>query len=304
MEIYILSALLKEKIWGGDYFKQLGKTKINNVGEMWSASAHPNGESIIMSGKYANERLSSVYKKHPELFNYPCLKEFPILVKLINSKDDLSIQVHPDDEYALKNENQYGKTEGWLILNKSEGAKLLLGHKAKNKEELIKYISENNYEELLNSVDVKVGQFFPIYAGTIHGIGAGLTILEIQQSSDVTYRLYDYKRKDENGNERELQVEKAISVITYNEQKIDETNHLLLSSHVLWDNIYFTVSTVDVSDYKILEKPVNYAIFTVVVGEFIVDGNKIMIGDSFILSKLANKVLIKGSGILIRTDAK
>lgn len=304
MNVLFLTAPLKERIWGGDYFKKLGRTENETIGELWSASAHPQGESVILNGKLKGMKLSEVYNSYPELFNNPKLNEFPILVKLIYAKDALSVQVHPNDDYALKYENQYGKTEGWLVLDRAENAKLVLGHNAKNKKELVKYIEENNYDELLNSVDVEVGQFFPIYAGTIHAIGAGLTILEIQQSSDVTYRFYDYHRKDANGNERELHVEKAVAVTTYEEQKVDTTNHLTLDSHTIWDNEYFTVSSLNVNSSEKLENPANYAIFTVATGEFVVEGQKLVVGDSFILTKIANDVNILGNGVLVRTDAK
>lgn len=304
MQILLLTAPLKERIWGGEYFKKLGRTDCETIGELWSASAHPQGESIILNGELKGLKLSEVYTLKPELFNNPNLKEFPILVKLIYAKEALSVQVHPNDEYALKNENQYGKTEGWLILNSEQNANLVLGHKAKNKDELIKYIEDNNYNELLNSVNVEPGQFIPIYAGTIHAIGAGLTILEIQQSSDVTYRFYDYNRKDSNGNERELHVEKAIAVTTYNKQNIDNTNHFTLPTHKIWDNEYFTVSSLNIKNNETLTNPTNYSIITVASGNFEIEDHKISIGDSFILTKLANNIKIKGNGILIRTDAK
>ena len=210
MKVLFLTAPLKERIWGGDYFKKIHRTEKENIGELWSASAHKEGESIIVGGEFNGIKLSQVYTNHPELFNNPTLKEFPILVKLIYAKDPLSVQVHPNDEYALKYENQYGKTEGWLVLDAAEGSTLVLGHNAKNKDELVKYIENDNYDELLKTVPVKPGQFYPIYAGTIHAIGAGITICEIQQTSDTTYRLFDFKRKDKNGNERELHIEQSM----------------------------------------------------------------------------------------------
>ena len=304
MEVLFLSAPLKERIWGGDYFKKLGRTDNESIGELWSASAHNQGESIILNGEFKGLGLQEVYTKHPELFNNPSLKEFPILVKLIYAKDPLSVQVHPNDDYALKYENQYGKTEGWLVLDCEKDSQLVLGHNAKNKEELLQYIENDDYDNLLKSVNVKVGEFFPIYAGTIHAIGAGLTILEIQQSSDVTYRFYDYHRKDKNGNERELHVEKAVAVTTYNEQSIDETNHLELPSHLMWDNEYFTVSSLNVNGNVCLANPENYSIITVATGEFEVNGYKLVVGDSFIVTKKAENVSINGNGVLVKTDAK
>lgn len=304
MEVLLLTAPLKERIWGGDYFKKLGRTDHELIGEMWSASAHPEGESVIINGKLKGMSLSKVYKTYPELFNYPKLKEFPVLVKLIDAKDALSVQVHPDDEYALKYENQYGKTEGWLILNRTPGANIVVGHKATNEEDLRNYIKEDNYEELLQKVSVNPGEFYPIYAGTIHAIGAGVTILEIQQSSDVTYRFYDYHRKDLQGKERELHVEKAISVSTYGLTEVDTTNHFELPSHQMWENKYFSVSMLKVLNEETFKNPENYSIITVVEGEFNLNGYQLVLGDSFILAKKANQIKIKGDGILVRTDVK
>lgn len=304
MKVLFLSAPLKERIWGGDYFKKINRTDKENIGELWSASAHKEGESIITNGCCEGKKLSEVYANCPELFNNPTLKEFPILVKLIYAKDPLSVQVHPNDEYALKYENQYGKTEGWLVLDALENSTLVLGHNAKNKEELEQYIANDDYDNLLKTVNVKPGEFYPIYAGTVHAIGAGLTILEIQQSSDVTYRFYDYHRKDANGNERQLHVQQAVAVTTYNECELDKTNHLEQPSHVLWDNEYFKVSSINVQGESAFEQPENYAIITVATGEYELDGKKLAVGDSFILTKKANDVTIKGDGVLVRTDAK
>ena len=304
MKVLFLTAPMKERIWGGDYFKKLNRTDKDNIGELWSASAHKEGESIVTNGKYEGMKLSEVYNNYPHLFNNPSLKEFPILVKVIYAKDPLSVQVHPNDEYALKYENQYGKTEGWLVLDALKDSKLVLGHNAKNKEELVKYIENDDYDGLLKSVDVNPGEFYPIYAGTVHAIGAGLTILEIQQSSDVTYRFYDYHRKDANGKERELHVNQAVSVTTYNSQELDRTNHLEQASHMVWDNEYFTVSMLNVSENEVLVNPSNYAIFTVATGEFELDGKKLVVGDSFILTKIASDIVINGNGVLVRTDAK
>ena len=304
MNVLFLTAPLKERIWGGDYFKKINRTEKENIGELWSASAHKEGESFIIGGKFNGMSLSNVYANHPELFNNPTLNEFPILVKIIYAKEPLSVQVHPNDEYALKYEKQYGKTEGWLVLDANEGSTLVLGHNAKNKEELIHHIENDNYDELLKTVIVKPGEFYPIYAGTIHAIGAGLTILEIQQSSDVTYRFYDYHRKDANGNERQLHVEQAVNVTTYDTFDLDKTNHLVQPSHIMWDNEYFTVSMLNVKDKEIFVEPENYAIITVATGEFELNGRKLSVGDSFILTKLANDVIINGNGVLVKTDAK
>ena len=139
-------------------------------GELWSCLGHPEGNSIIINGKFKDKSLDTVFEENPELFNYLQYDKFPILVKLIATSDRLSVQVHPDNEYALKNENEFGKTEGWLIVEKGPSSKIVCGHSAKNKQELIKMVNEDQYDKLLRETEVEIGDFIPIYSGTIHAI--------------------------------------------------------------------------------------------------------------------------------------
>ena len=241
-QVLFLFAPLKERIWGSTYFKnQLNITDQDSIGEMWSCSGYEGSDSIIENGDFKGETLSSLFKNHKELFNNSKLNEFPILVKLIATSDDLSVQVHPDDKYAREVENQLGKTEGWLILDADSSSNIVVGHRAKNKEELIKYVENDDYENLLIKRNVKKGDFFPIPSGTIHALGKGIVLLEVQQSSDVTYRFYDYHRKDKNGNERELHVQKAIDVTDYVPYTNQIFNCLGKDKCIVWDNQYFQV---------------------------------------------------------------
>ena len=171
-----------------------------------------------------------------------------ILIKLIDAKDNLSIQVHPDDKYAEANENQYGKTEGWLILDANENSNIVVGHNAKNKEELIEYINKDDFNGLLNEIKVNPGEFYPIPSGTIHALGKNLVLLEVQQSSDVTYRFYDYHRKDKDGNERPLHVEKAIEVTDYNKYDQEVINIFKEKTNIIWDNEFFKVEYLEVNE--------------------------------------------------------
>lgn len=306
-KVLFLSAPLKERIWGGDYFKEVLKiTKSSEkIGEMWSLSAHPEGESVILNGEFKDLPLSKVYSLYPEVFGYPASKEFPILVKLIATSDDLSIQVHPDDEYAREKENQFGKTEGWLILDSQNGS-IVIGHNAKNKEELVQLIESDNYDQLLNSRKVSVGEFYPINAGTVHALGKNLVIMEIQQSSDVTYRVYDYHRKDKFGNERELHVQKAIDVINYLPVNSDVPNYFQMSKKEieLWDNKYFTVNLINVNDTHFINCDFNYAIVSVCTGTIEVEGRALHQGDSFIITNNADIITLKGKGKVTLTTSK
>jgi mannose-6-phosphate isomerase len=186
------------------------------LAESWELSAHKDGESKVVGGKYDGLTLSEYIEaigrgalgKKSEKYDY-----FPLLIKFIDAKGDLSVQVHPNDEYALVHEGEYGKTEMWYVLDCDEGATLYYGFlKDTTKKEYQCAIKEGRLTEILNKVTVKKGDVFFIPAGTVHAIGAGIVICEIQQNSNTTYRVYDYMRKDANGNMRPLHIEKALEV--------------------------------------------------------------------------------------------
>ncbi|WP_164509046.1 type I phosphomannose isomerase catalytic subunit [Clostridium rectalis] len=188
--------------------------------EKWKVSTHPKGLSIILNGFYKGYSLYMLINKYREEIlgtNFSLNEEFPLLIKYINALDKLSIQVHPDDYYAYKNENkQMGKNELWYILYAEPNAKLICGTKENvNKEKLLKEIYKDNIKECVNYIKVKPGDIINIPAGTVHSIGGGIKLLEVQQNSDLTYRLYDYHRKDSQGNERELHIKKALQVINF-----------------------------------------------------------------------------------------
>ncbi len=301
-EILFLTAPLKERIWGGDYFKKINKTTSNEaIGELWSTSAHKQGESVITNGKYKGRTLSDLFENENQLFNLKD-KEFPILIKVIDAKEALSVQVHPNDEYSMKNEGQLGKTEGWLILDCKEDASIVLGINANNKEELVKSIENNDYNNLLTKIKVSKGQFFPIYAGTVHAIGAGIQILEVQQSSDVTYRFYDYDRKDDKGNTRELHVKQAVEVTTYDKPQYSLDNWLEKGTNQLWNNDYFSVDLIDVKNSLVISKPKYYSIITIAEGNFTLDGVKLSLGDSFIVTAEYQNKTLEGNGKLVLTN--
>lgn len=304
--ILFLSGPLKERIWGSNYFKEnLRLTDSSELyGELWSCSAHNEGNSIIINGEFKGKTLKEVYDSNPELFGYEGYTEFPVLVKLISTSAPLSIQVHPNDDYALINENQYGKTEGWLILDKSETSQIVIGHKACNKNELQEFIDNDNYEKLLNYKNVEVGEFYPIYPGTIHAIGEGLLILEIQQSSDITYRFYDYHRKDKNGKERELHLEKALDVVNYNFYDEEIINCLKNDNLIVWDNDYFIIEQYNVSNEFIIPSNDSAVIVNLISGEITIDDRNIYIGESFIITKDSEAVPISGNGKILVTRIK
>lgn len=211
-----LAPAFKDYLWGGTKLKTEfnKKSDLDKVAESWELSTHPDGPSTVISGEFAGmsfpEYLSrtGAAGRKAEGFEF-----FPILIKFIDAKDNLSIQVHPSDEYALKNENSFGKTEMWYILGCEENAFLYYGFNRKiTKEEYRERIENNTITEVLNKVYVKKGDVFFIQSGTVHAIGSGIIICEIQQNSNLTYRVYDYDRRGKDGKPRELHIEKAIEV--------------------------------------------------------------------------------------------
>ena len=215
---FLLKPVGKDCLWGGDRLNyDFGKNiPISPLSETWECSTHPDGPSTVVSGVFEGMSLPDVLKLHPEfLGTHPRTQsELPILIKFIDAKKDLSVQVHPDDDYAYEHENgQLGKTEMWYVLDAAPDAKLVYGlhHKA-NKEMIRSAIEKGKLENYLQKVAIKKDDVFYIEAGTIHAIGAGALIAEIQENSNLTYRLYDYDRIDKNGKKRPLHVDKALEV--------------------------------------------------------------------------------------------
>ena len=213
-----LTPPLKHYLWGGDKLKTQFNiiTDKNTVAESWELSCHKDGESIIENGMYSGKTLSSYIKAAGiDVLGTNCKDKssFPVLIKLIDAKDNLSLQVHPDDQYAYQNEGEPGKTEMWYIIDCEENAELIYGFKnIISKAEFELSIENNTLLNVVNKVKVKKGDVFFIKSGTLHAIGKGIVLAEIQQNSNTTYRVYDYGRVDSNGNQRPLNIEKAIAV--------------------------------------------------------------------------------------------
>lgn len=217
-EPFLLKPSGIEKLWGGsrlndDFSKNLD---IENLAETWECSTHPDGQSYVGSGSFKGKTLSEIIKEHPEMLGEKLkgLSDLPILVKLIDAQQNLSVQVHPDDEQARKLENaDNGKAEMWYVLDAYKDSKLVYGlNHTISKEALLKSINRNTINKYLQEIPVKKDDVFFIKPGTIHAIGAGVLLAEIQQSSNITYRLYDYNRTDKYGNKRELHIDKALEV--------------------------------------------------------------------------------------------
>lgn len=222
-----LKSVYQEYIWGGSKIHELlhkDTGMLPRVAESWEVSTHPAGKSIVENGAFRGKTLNEYFDQigWGTAGRYAARNhQLPILIKYIDAKENLSIQVHPNDKYARKHEGDNGKNEMWFVLAADEGAFIYLGFSRDvTKEEIKRRIADNTLEEVLNRVEVKPNEAFYIPAGTVHAIGAGCLICEVQQTSNVTYRIYDYGRTDENGKPRELHVKKALDVLDYRRTEI------------------------------------------------------------------------------------
>lgn len=217
MEPIKLEPAGKDYLWGGERLKtEYGKkSHLTPLAETWECSAHPDGLSTVAGGSFAGKTLAGVLEEHPEYLGSNVHgEELPILVKLVDAKKDLSLQVHPDDAYAREHEHQNGKSEMWYILDAQPGAELVCGFEHPMTKELLQNaVRTGNLSKHLQKVSVSKGDVFYIPAGTVHALGAGVLVAEVQESSNVTYRVYDYERTDRNGEKRELHLDKAADVL-------------------------------------------------------------------------------------------
>lgn len=217
--MFKLSPTYKDYLWGGEKLKKNfnKESGVNKVAESWEFSASEYGMSTIVTGKYAGKSLKEVVSLMGDTFfgsNYVAERGFPLLIKLIDADQPLSIQVHPDDAYAEEVEHSLGKTEMWYVVDCEEDAFVYYGlNRQVTKEEFLRRVIDNSLTEILNKVPVRRGDVFYIRPGTIHAIGGGIIICEFQENSNTTYRVYDYGRRDKDGNLRELHIDKAIDVI-------------------------------------------------------------------------------------------
>lgn len=291
-EPLFLKSQMHDKIWGGTKLREAFGYDIptETTGEYWAISAHPNGVSVIKNGIYESEGLDQLYREHKELFGRPKSEVFPLLIKILDANDWLSVQVHPDDAFALAHEGELGKTECWYIIAADEGAEIIYGHNAKSKEELRQWIEEGRWDDLLTKIPVKAGDFFYVPSGTMHAIGKGILILETQQSSDTTYRVYDFNRRDAQGNLRKLHIDKSIDVLTIGKPANSTPATMAvdhLESTLLVSNKFFSVYRWEVTGLVDFTQTVPYLLLSVLSGQgqLTVDGRvyDLKKGDHFIL---------------------
>ncbi len=307
-EILFLNPVFKSMIWGGNKLGTKWGYAIpsQTTGECWAVSAHPNGDCTVRDGRFAGKTLSGLWADEPGLFGNAggAGGRFPLLVKIIDAKSDLSIQVHPDDAYAAEHENgSFGKTECWYILDAPEGAELVIGHNAKDKAELEDMIRNGKWDAFIRKVPVKKGDFIQIEPGTVHAIKGGIEILETQQNSDITYRVYDYGRLSD-GKPRQLHIEQSLDVITVPAKSVEES---IIGAQELERRFvknmlnpiisckYYRVWHMEVDGQAQLEQNEPFLIVSVIEGSGQINGCPIKMGDHFILPNGFGKAELTGN---------
>ena len=315
MKFYPLTftPILKDRIWGGTKLKSyLNKSIVSETtGESWEISTVPGDISVVASGVFEGKNINEIIDLHPtEILGKSVIarfgKQFPLLFKFIDAKEDLSIQLHPNDELAKQRHNSFGKTEMWYVMQADETARLVVGFKNdSNPKEYLEKLADKKLISLLEEYPVKKGDVFFLETGTIHAIGAGVVLAEIQQTSDVTYRIYDWDRVDVNGKGRELHTELALEAINYykTHSKIDyfeEPNH----SSVVVDCPYFKTNIIALQDRFIWKKSNDaFTVFMCTNGQFeLVLNGEIMryqMGDTILIPAIIDHLTLKGKATVL-----
>ncbi len=310
MKIYKMNPVFKEYLWGGNKLKEVYEkdTPYEITAESWEIASHKNGETTVCGGEDNGLTIKQLVEKYNKKLLGDKIygsdyRKFPLLIKLIDAKDNLSVQVHPNDEDAARLENgELGKTEMWYVMEAEKGAGIICGFKQDvTKEQFRKAIENNTLMDYVNFVECKKGDCFFIPAGMLHAIGRGLLVAEIQQNSDTTYRIYDYDRRDANGNARELHIDKAVEVT--NISKI-EVNTQISKSGILAECKYFTIEKINLhGEYTIEVSKERFEILIICEGSAIINGITYKKGDTLLVPAYIGIVDLIGDAVILRSFA-
>jgi mannose-6-phosphate isomerase len=305
--------ILKERIWGGEKLKTVLNKPITSkiTGESWELSTVEGDVSVVSNGEWKGKSLTTLINECPnEILGTAVYarfgKQFPLLFKYLDAREDLSIQVHPNDELAKKRHNSFGKTEMWYIMQADDDARIIVGFKEKsNANEYLENLKNKTLLSILDDVKVKSGDVFFLETGTVHAIGAGLVVAEIQQTSDITYRIYDFDRVDASGNTRELHIDLALEAINYNtvETKKEYTKNVNESNEVV-DCPYFTTNFVPLDGEIIVSKSgETFTVYMCVEGTFEIDFNNTKLqykkGDTVLIPAAMNAFSLNGKASIL-----
>lgn len=305
--------ILKERLWGGTKLKTVLEKEIptDNTGESWELSTVEDNISIIANGIFAQKKLTDILSAYPEQILGSVVhsrfgNQFPLLFKFLDAQQDLSIQVHPNDELARKRHNEFGKTEMWYVMQADPGSQIIVGFKENSSpEHYLQSMKNNTLLEILDQVPVQAGDVFLLEAGTVHSLGAGTVVAEIQQTSDITYRIYDFDRKDANGNPRELHVDLALEAINYEEsdaQKIYERTPNVPNPMVVCD--YFTTNYLPLDGIiEVAKSGESFTVYMCVEGGFSIASNgsptQFKKGDTVLIPAAMRSYSLSGTASLL-----
>jgi mannose-6-phosphate isomerase len=280
----VFEPILKDRIWGGTKLQSILEKKISSetTGESWEISTVSDNVSVVKNGSLQGKTLNELLEKYPEEILGTKIykqfgKEFPLLFKFLDAREDLSIQVHPNDELAKKRHNSFGKTEMWYVMQADDKSRIIVGFKEKSSpEQYLEHLENKILTTILEEIPVKKGDVFFLETGTIHAIGAGIVIAEIQQTSDITYRIYDFDRKDSEGNTRELHNDLALEAINYN-KVVAKKNYskIINTSNEAVNCPYFTTNYIPLDgEFTFKENSNRFKVFMCIEGEFDLVYNK------------------------------
>lgn len=305
--------ILKERIWGGEKLKTvLHKPITSNItGESWELSTVEGDVSTVVNGEWKGQLLTEIINSYPDDILGTTVhsrfgKQFPLLFKYLDAREDLSIQVHPNDALAKKRHNSFGKTEMWYIMQADDDARIIVGFKEdSNAVEYLENLKNKTLLSILDTVKVQSGDVFFLETGTIHAIGAGLVVAEIQQTSDITYRIYDFDRADAQGNTRELHVDLALDAINYKkiETKKEYTNNINASNEIV-DCPYFTTNFIPLNGaISVSKSGESFTVYMCVEGTFELEYNnsktQYIKGDTVLIPAVMNAFILKGKASIL-----
>ena len=305
--------ILKERIWGGEKLKTLLHKPITSkiTGESWELSTVEGDVSVLVNGEWEGKLLTDIINEYPnEILGTEVYarfgKQFPLLFKYLDAREDLSVQVHPNDALAKKRHNSFGKTEMWYIMQADDNARIIVGFKEKsNVNDYLENQKNKTLLDILDDVRVKSGDVFFLETGTVHAIGAGLVVAEIQQTSDITYRLYDFDRVDANGNTRELHIDLALEAINYNEEETKkEYSKNVNESNTVVNCPYFTTNFIPLDGVITVSKSgKTFTVYMCVEGTFEIEFNNSKLhykkGDTVLIPAAMNAFVLQGKASIL-----
>lgn len=301
MNLIFFTPIPRQAIWGGTLIKSYFNYSWfpDKIGQSWSFSAQKDASNLVQRGEYKDMTLNELWNEHPELFHSNS-ERFPFIISLVAPEDDLSIQVHPDKEHAEKLGFKMGKNEAWYFIDAKKDSNIIYGHKAADENEIKEYIKQDRWNDLIRHIPVKTGDFVYIPAGKLHALQKGNIVYEVQQATDITYRFFDYNRKDKEGMKRELHLNQAIACLTYKDQikepsvfpKVKQIDNARITC--FWNDASFCITRLEIQGLSTLFFH-NYQLVTVVRGSGYVEGEYVSVGESFLIPYGINKLSFDGN---------